>query len=115
MKLTVKEEILSKSNMQLAYTQVTGDKGAAGIDGVGVAHFAEQLKTEWLKVKLNLETGVYQPQPAKRVKIPKPNGGERNLGIPTYMDRLIQPKDTKMAVDRLQEQPIQSFLPPQSS
>jgi RNA-directed DNA polymerase len=84
------EEILSKSNMQSAYTQVTGNKGAAGIDGVGVSHFADLLKAEWSEVKLKLETGGYQPQAVKRVKIPKPNGGERNLGIPTYMDRLIQ-------------------------
>lgn len=84
------EEILSKSNMQSAYTQVTGNKGAAGIDGVDVTHFAEQLKTEWCDIKQKLETGLYQPQAVKRVKIPKPNGGERNLGIPTYMDRLIQ-------------------------
>jgi group II intron reverse transcriptase/maturase len=84
------EEILSKSNMQSAYTQVTGNKGAAGIDGVVVSQFANQLRTEWPDVKLKLETGDYQPQAVKRVKIPKSNGGERNLGIPTYMDRLIQ-------------------------
>jgi group II intron reverse transcriptase/maturase len=84
------EEILSKSNMESAYAQVTGNKGAAGIDGVGVSQFAEQLKAEWAEVKLKLETGVYQPQSVKRVRIPKPAGGERNLGIPTYMDRLIQ-------------------------
>lgn len=84
------EEIISKSNMRLAYQKVTGNKGATGVDGVGVAGFAGQLKTEWADVKTKLETGSYQPQAVKRVKIPKPNGGERKLGIPTYMDRLIQ-------------------------
>jgi RNA-directed DNA polymerase len=84
------EEIISKSNMQRAYQQVTGNKGAAGVDGIGAANFAGQLKAEWGHVKAKLETGQYQPQAVKRVSIPKPNGGERKLGIPTYMDRLIQ-------------------------
>ena len=84
------EEIISKSNMQAAYRQVTGNKGAAGVDGIGVTGFAGQLKAEWETVRTMLETGTYQPQAVKRVSIPKPNGGERKLGIPTYMDRLIQ-------------------------
>jgi retron-type reverse transcriptase len=84
------EEIISKSNMRLAYQKVIGNKGAAGVDGIGVADFAGHLKAEWGDVKTKLETDSYQPQAVKRVKIPKPNGGERKLGIPTYMDRLIQ-------------------------
>jgi RNA-directed DNA polymerase len=84
------EEIISKSNMQTAYRQVTGNKGAAGVDGVGATRFPGQLKAEWEAVRTKLETGTYQPQAVKRVTIPKPNGGERKLGIPTYMDRLIQ-------------------------
>jgi RNA-directed DNA polymerase len=84
------EEIISKSNMQAAYRQVTGNKGAAGVDGIGLAGFPRQLKADWEAVRTKLETGTYQPQAVKRVSIPKPNGGERKLGIPTYMDRLIQ-------------------------
>jgi group II intron reverse transcriptase/maturase len=84
------EEIISKSNMQQAYQRVTGNKGAAGVDGVGAANFAGQLKAEWEEVKTKLESGLYEPQAVKRVLIPKPTGGERKLGIPTYMDRLIQ-------------------------
>lgn len=84
------EEIISKSNMQAAYRQVTGNKGAAGVDGIGAAGFPGQLKVEWERVRTKLETGTYQPGAVKRVSIPKPNGGERKLGIPTYMDRLIQ-------------------------
>jgi RNA-directed DNA polymerase len=84
------EEIISKSNMQAAYGQVTGNKGAAGVDGIGVTGFPGQLKAEWEAIRTKLETGTYQPQAVKRVTIPKPNGGERKLGIPTYMDRLIQ-------------------------
>jgi group II intron reverse transcriptase/maturase len=84
------EEIISKSNMQAAYQQVTGNKGAAGIDGIGITGFPGQLKAEWEVVRSELESGTYQPQAVKRVSIPKSNGGERKLGIPTYMDRLIQ-------------------------
>jgi RNA-directed DNA polymerase len=84
------EEILSKTNMQMAYQRVTGNKGAAGVDGIEAADFAGQLKAEWEAVKTKLEAGTYLPQAVKRVTIPKPNGGERKLGIPTHMDRLIQ-------------------------
>jgi len=84
------EAIISKPNMQAAYKQVVGNKGAAGVDGIGAAGFPSQLKIEWETVRTKLETGTYEPQAVKRVTIPKPNGGERKLGIPTYMDRLIQ-------------------------
>jgi group II intron reverse transcriptase/maturase len=84
------EEILSRPNMLAAYDRVTGNKGAAGIDGVEAKDFKLQLEGEWGQIKFQLENGSYQPQAVKRVTIPKPNGGERHLGIPTYMDRLIQ-------------------------
>lgn len=84
------EQILSKANMRSAYLQVTGNKGAGGVDGIEATDFAGQIKTEWETIRRELETGVYQPKAVRRVKIPKPNGGERKLGIPTYMDRLIQ-------------------------
>lgn len=84
------EEILSRPNMLAAYDRVTGNKGAAGIDGVEVKNFKLQLDGEWVQIKSQVENGSYQPQAVKRVTIPKPNGGERHLGIPTYMDRLIQ-------------------------
>jgi RNA-directed DNA polymerase len=84
------ERIISKSNMQSAYKQVVGNKGAGGVDGIEAAGFPGQLKAEWEWVRTKLETGMYQPQAVKRVIIPKPNGCERKLGIPTYMDRLIQ-------------------------
>src|SRR6202000_400634 len=84
------EQILSKSNMRSAYRQVVGNNGAGGIDGIKAADFREQLKAEWGSIRTSLESGLYQPQAIRRVKIPKPNGGERKLGIPTYMDRLIQ-------------------------
>jgi len=84
------EEIISKSNMHLAYEQVVGNKGAAGVDGVGMLDFASEVRAKWPLIKSQLEKGEYRPQAVKRVKIPKANGGVRLLGIPTYMDRMIQ-------------------------
>jgi RNA-directed DNA polymerase len=84
------EEIISKGNMQAAYNRVMGNKGAGGIDGIGASEFPNQVKAEWSEVRAKLERGEYKPKAVKRVAIPKPNGGERHLGIPTYMDRLIQ-------------------------
>jgi len=84
------EEILSKSNMESAYARVTSNKGSAGVDGVDVEKFRDQLKRDWALVKSQLESGNYQPNVVKRVTIPKPDGGKRHLGIPTYQDRLIQ-------------------------
>lgn len=66
------------------------NKGAAGVDGVGVLDFASEVKAKWPLTKSQLEKGEYLPQAVKRVKIPKANGGIRLLGIPTYMDRMIQ-------------------------
>jgi retron-type reverse transcriptase len=80
------EEILSKPNMKAAYERVVGNKGAAGIDGVEAADFLTQLQQNWSLVKSQIENGSYQPAAVKRVTIPKPNGGERHLGIPTYTD-----------------------------
>lgn len=84
------EEILSRSNLHAAYDRVVSNNGAAGIDGVGSAAFQTQLQREWREVRPLIESGKYLPSAVKRVTIPKPNGGERHLGIPTYMDRLIQ-------------------------
>jgi RNA-directed DNA polymerase len=84
------EEIISKSNMRAAYARVVSNRGAGGVDGVEAESFAGQLKAEWETIRTGLESGAYQPKAVRRVKIPKPNGGERKLGIPTYMDRLIQ-------------------------
>ena len=84
------EEIISRENMQSAFKRVIENKGAGGIDGVEGKDFSAQLKSEWSRIKGQLETGAYQPQAVRRVEIPKPNGGVRQLGIPTYMDRLIQ-------------------------
>jgi RNA-directed DNA polymerase len=96
------EEILSRPNMLAAYDRVTGNKGAAGTDGVEAKDFKSQLDQKWAQIKFQLEKGSYQPQAVKRVTIPKPNGGERHLGIPTYMDRLIQQAISQVLVKQFE-------------
>lgn len=84
------EWLVSKENMTLAYKRVVSNKGASGVDGITTKNLKSHLKESWEIIKQQLLEGTYQPQPVKRVKIPKANGGERNLGIPTVVDRLIQ-------------------------
>jgi RNA-directed DNA polymerase len=69
---------------------VVENKGAAGVDGIGVAEFKDYLKQHWPTIKAKLLAGSYMPSPVRRVDIPKPQGGVRTLGIPTLTDRLIQ-------------------------
>ena len=82
--------VCERSNLWLAYDRVTKNKGAAGVDGVGVNEFKEHLKQHWPTIKAKLLAGEYIPSPVRRVDIPKPQGGVRTLGIPTLTDRLIQ-------------------------
>jgi RNA-directed DNA polymerase len=84
------EAVVERGNLRLAYQRVTENKGAAGVDALTVAELREHLKQHWPKIRTRLLAGVYQPQPVRRVDIPKPQGGVRTLGIPTVVDRLIQ-------------------------
>ena len=84
------EAVFSRENMQTALRRVESNKGAAGIDGMKVTELRGYLKAHWLEVRKVLESGKYQPSPVRRVEIPKPDGGVRQLGIPTVLDRLIQ-------------------------
>jgi len=65
-------------------------KGAAGIDGMSLDALAPHLKEHWPAIRAQLLEGTYQPQPVRRVEIPKAMGGTRSLGIPTVLDRFIQ-------------------------
>ncbi len=76
--------------MQQAWKRVRANKGAAGIDGLDIDQTADRLRSEWPAIRDQLLQGTYRPQPVRRVTIPKPDGGERELGIPTVTDRLIQ-------------------------
>ena len=82
--------VLARENMQQAWKRVRSNKGAAGVDGLSIDETSERLRTEWPAIREQLLHGTYRPQPVRRVTIPKPDGGQRELGIPTVTDRLIQ-------------------------
>jgi Retron-type reverse transcriptase len=81
---------LTRENLQRAWKRVKANKGAAGVDGLDIGQTAAHLRTAWPLIRVQLLTGTYRPMPVRRVTIPKPGGGERELGIPTVTDRLIQ-------------------------
>lgn len=83
-------QITSRSCLNAAWKRVRANKGAGGVDGVTIDAFTEWYKPRAKAVLEQLINGTYQPQPVLRVAIPKPGGGERLLGIPTVLDRVIQ-------------------------
>lgn len=84
------EEVCQRSNLEEALRRVRANRGSPGIDGITVDGLVEHLKQHWPAIREQLLQGTYQPQPVKRVEIPKPDGGVRKLGIPTALDRFIQ-------------------------
>ncbi len=84
------ERIFSRGNLFTALEKVQRNKGAAGIDGMTVSELPDHLREHWEGIRAKLERESYVPSPVKRVEIPKPNGGTRQLGIPTVLDRMIQ-------------------------
>jgi len=82
--------VLARDNLQRAMKKVRSNKGVAGVDGLDIDQTAQLLRTRWPDIRQSLLAGTYRPQPVRRVMIPKPGGGERELGIPTVTDRLIQ-------------------------
>ena len=84
------ERVVERENLIQALQQVQRNKGAPGIDGMTVEDLETYLKEHWPMIKAQLLKGEYQPHAVKRVVIAKPGGGQRNLGIPTVMDRFIQ-------------------------
>jgi len=87
---TLLEAALTTENLQTAWKRVKANKGAAGVDGLDIEHTAQMLRTHWPAIRQALLAGTYRPQPVRKVMIPKPDGSQRELGIPTVMDRLIQ-------------------------
>ncbi|MGA8610810.1 MAG: group II intron reverse transcriptase/maturase [Xanthobacteraceae bacterium] len=84
------EAIVERDNLRKALARVRRNKGAPGIDGMTVDDLAAHLKDHWPNIRAQLLDGTYQPQPVRRVEIPKASGGKRPLGIPTVLDRFIQ-------------------------
>ena len=85
------EAALTRENLQAAWRRVKANKGAPGVDGLDIEQTAQMVRTHWSQIRQELLAGTYRPSPVRRVMIPKPDGGgDRELGIPTVLDRLIQ-------------------------
>lgn len=84
------EKVLDRKNLLLALRRVEENKGAPGVDGVTIKELRNYIREHWARIEQELLEGTYQPQPVRRIEIPKPSGGTRLLGIPTVRDRLNQ-------------------------
>jgi group II intron reverse transcriptase/maturase len=84
------ERAVNPSNLQAALRRVKQNKGSPGIDGMTVKELPEHLAEHWEKIRRELLGGTYAPRPVRRHLIPKSDGGVRELGIPTVLDRFIQ-------------------------
>ncbi len=84
------DEAVRDENCQRALEAVKRNRGSAGIDRMRVDDLEEHFERHWPKIRAKLLAGTYVPSPVKRVEIPKPNGGKRELGIPTVQDRVVQ-------------------------
>jgi RNA-directed DNA polymerase len=88
---TLMEEALCRENLLAAHRRVVRNGGAPGVDGMTVEELMPHCREHWPRIREELFSGRYRPQPVRRVEIPKPDGrGMRVLGIPTVMDRMIQ-------------------------
>ena len=84
------EQVWARENLTAALKRVESNGGAAGNDGMTVSDLRGYLKEKWLEIRAALERETYKPSPVRRVEIPKPDGGVRQLGIPSVIDRLLQ-------------------------
>jgi RNA-directed DNA polymerase len=84
------EEVCERANLKEAVRRVQANKGSAGVDGMTVDELPGYLTQHWPTIRDHLLKGTYEPQPVRRVEIPKPDGGVRKLGIPTALDRFLQ-------------------------
>lgn len=98
------EQILSRENLKAAYLQVVRNKGAAGVDGMEYTGLKDYLSENGENIKEQLRTRKYKPQPVRRVEIPKPDGGVRNLGVPTVIDRFVQQAVAQVLTPIFEEQ-----------
>jgi RNA-directed DNA polymerase len=84
------ERVVERGNAQAALKRVRQNQGSPGVDGMTVEELPKHLVSHWQAIREQLLTGTFQPQPVKRQVIPKKGGGDRELGIPTVLDRFIQ-------------------------
>src|SRR4029077_16352012 len=87
----IMEDVCERANLKEALRQVRGNKGSAGLDGMTGEPLRDYLTEHGPAIREELLNGTYEPQPVRRVEIPKPDGGGmRKLGIPTVLDRFVQ-------------------------
>lgn len=85
------QAVMRRENMMAARKRVVQNGGAPGADGMTVEELMPYCQKHWKRIREEVLSGTYQPQPVRKVEIPKPGGkGTRMLGTPTVMDRLIQ-------------------------
>lgn len=83
-------KVIADGNLWSAYEKVRSNKGAPGVDGITVYQLKSHMEKYYKDLKRKLGEGTYQPNPVKRVVIPKPDGSKRYLGIPCVLDRVVQ-------------------------
>ncbi|WP_262495164.1 group II intron reverse transcriptase/maturase [Paeniglutamicibacter gangotriensis] len=84
------ERVFSQANLLVALKRVERNNGAAGVDGLGTEDLRDWLAEHWAETREALDAGTYAPLPVRQVMIPKSDGGQRMLGVPSVLDRLIQ-------------------------
>ena len=84
------EQVFSRGNLLIALKRVERNKGSAGVDGLEAHELRDWCREHWIETRKSLDAGTYAPLPVRQVMIPKPDGGERMLGVPSVLDRLIQ-------------------------
>ncbi len=84
------DAVLASDNLARAWQRVKSNKGAPGVDGITIADWPAHARDHWPATREQIRRGRYQPQPVRRVEIPKPGGGKRLLGTPTVTDRVVQ-------------------------
>ena len=96
------DKVWARATLELAWTKVLANKGAAGVDGQSLEKFAANSETYLSELSIALKDGSYRPQPVRRVEIPKGDGGSRPLGIPSVKDRIVQTA-TKLVIEPIFE------------
>ena len=85
------DKVYRRDILERAWEEVRGNRGAPGVDGVTIAQVEDRGVEGFLdELAVQLRDGTYRPLPVRRVAIPKPQGGERNLGVPAVRDRVVQ-------------------------
>ena len=106
------ERVVESGNMKRAWQQVKQNGGSAGVDGRSIVTTMVYLREAWPRIRQALLDETYVPYPVRRVEIPKPNGGTRKLGVPTVVDRLIQPREVAFRFHAVTRQAICQVLVP---